>query len=223
MPNARPARTISVLLLAQGALAPVVNFGLLAPVFAPPGVLINAAAHAGAIGLALLLGLASAALGLAVAIGIGPVLGPRGRPWALWLVALAGFGLALAAAEHIAIQALLSTSRAYFQADATGSFDAVVVGLTGLRRGAHFAGLLCGGAFALVLYAALGHGRHVPRALAVVGSAAALLAMIAVALPLFGQPIVLSLLAPLGLANLALVIRLFAKGLEEPERLVGGA
>jgi hypothetical protein len=60
-------RIVGGLLLAQGVIAPIVNFGLLAGASAPPGFLANAAGHAMQVRLAVLLWLVTGVLTTAIA------------------------------------------------------------------------------------------------------------------------------------------------------------
>jgi hypothetical protein len=60
--------------------------------------------------------------------------------------------------------------------------------------------------------AALWRFRLLPRALAGFGIAAAALQIFAVSMPVFGTPVIFALLAPLGLAMLAIALWLIARG-----------
>jgi hypothetical protein len=71
------------------------------------------------------------------------------------------------------------------------------------------------GALLNVALAALYRSALIPRALAVVGFAAALLQLTAVTRPLFGHRILFAMLLPLGLTHLVLAGWLLAKGFEE--------
>jgi len=82
-------RTIGVLYLLQMAVAPLVNFGLLAPALtAPPGFLANAAANTMQVNVAVLLSLVTGALALGIAITAAPVFRGYSDAMALWFVAL---------------------------------------------------------------------------------------------------------------------------------------
>jgi hypothetical protein len=67
-----------------------------------------------------------------------------------------------------------------------------------------------------VIYLALFRFRLVPRALTVLGLVATLLQMTGVTMPLFGHDVVFPLLAPLGLAQLAVSAWLLVRGLPGP-------
>ena len=73
------------------------------------------------------------------------------------------------------------------------------------------------GSVAFVLYATLFRFILVPRALAGFGALAAVSEIVAVAMPLFGQPVAFAMIAPLGIAHIALVVWLLAKGFAEHE------
>jgi len=212
----RAARTIAVLLLLQMACGPLVNFGLLRPM-TDAGFLANAAAHSPQIGLAVVVGLAMVAMSLGIAIVAFPVFREYSQPMALWLLALAGVGFAVAVVEYVHVLSMLSLSQAYAKTGAADPalFQTLGVAVAATRRWAHYMGLIFGGSVAFVLYGVLYRFALVPRALAAFGVIAALLEVIAVALPLFGGHVVFQLIAPLGLAHLVLVIWLLARGFAE--------
>jgi hypothetical protein len=214
------ARMIAVLLLLQMACGPIVNFMLLEPVLSRGVFLENAAAHSSQIGVAVLMGLAMSAFSVGIAIVVAPSFKRYSRGMALWLLALAIAGFALAAVENVNVLSMLSLSQAYAKADPADShlFQTLAVTVASPRIWAHYLGLIFAGAFAFVLYGGLFRFALVPRALSAFGMIAALLEMIAVAMPLFGQGVDFPMLAPLGLAHLALVIWLIAKGFAERRR-----
>lgn len=214
----RAARTIALLLLVQMIGGPVVNFLLMGRVVAAPGFLQNAATHSFEIGLAALLGPAMGMLSVGIAIAAWPVLRRHGRATGLWLLALAIASLALVAVEASTVLSMRSLSEAYAAAGAVddgGQFQALATVVGAARTWAHYMNLIVVGAMTAVLYGALLRFALVPRALAAFGLAAALLMLVAVAMPVFGQRIVFPLLAPLGLAHLALVPWLLARGFAE--------
>ena len=214
----RAARTIALLLLAQMIGGPVLNFLLMGRVVAPPGFLQNAAAHSFEVGLAALLGPVLGALSVGIAIAAWPVLRRFSRTMGLWLLALAIASLALVAVEAATVLSMRSLSEAYAMAgavDAGGQFQALATVVGAARKWAHYMNLIAVGAMTAVLYGALLRFALVPRVLAAFGLAAAVLMVVAVAMPVFGHRIVFPLLAPLGLAQLALVLWLLAKGFTE--------
>jgi hypothetical protein len=221
MENSRTtARTIAILLLLQMACGPIVNFVLLAPVLGHGVFLENAAAHPLQIGIAVVMGLAMSAFAVGIAIVASPFFRQYSQAMALWLLAIAVAAFALAAVEYVGVLSMLSLSQAYAIADPADGhlLQTLAVTVTSPRNWAHYLGLIFAGSFAVVLYAVLFRFALVPRALAAFGTLAALLEIIGVAMPLFGHAVVFPMLAPLGLAHLALVIWLIAKGFAEPQR-----
>jgi hypothetical protein len=196
----------------------LVNFVLAAPLFGPPGFLVNAAPHAPQIALSVLLGLVMGVLSVAIAITAFPVFRARSSAMALWFVAMASASLAVAALEQAGVASMLSLSEAYAKAGAAEreSFQALRIVVAGARNSAHYIGLLFGGGTNLVLYIVLLRFALVPRALAGLGVVAVLLQLVAVAMPLFGRDVVFAMLAPLGVIQLALALWLIAKGFREP-------
>jgi hypothetical protein len=77
-------RIIGALMLAQMVGGMLVNFVLLAPVTAPPGFLVNAAAHSLQLGFTVLIGLATGALSVAIAITALPLFRRYSYVMALW-------------------------------------------------------------------------------------------------------------------------------------------
>ncbi len=212
------SRWIAVMLLAQLVAGPLVNFGLLVPVFQnPPGFLVNAAPHAFDVSLSVVILLAMGAVSAGIAIAAWPVVRARSERMALWLVVLGASCIALTAVENAGLMSMLSLSQAYTAA-ATPD-ETLYQGLRGVvasaRNWAHYTQLLSAGGLLLVLYGALYRFSLVPRLLAAFGMAAAILQMTAVAMPLFGQPIVFLMLLPLGIAHLLLTGWLLTKGLRE--------
>jgi len=210
------ARTIAMLLLFQGSLGPLVNFKLLwsarAPVF-----LAEAASHTIALGLGVVLGLVASGCSIAIAIVAWPIIGERSRAMARSLFALAVASLAIIAIEYAGVLAMRALSLAYATAHDRAALEAIAPAVAALRIGPHFLGLVFAGCVAFTLYAALFRCALVPRLIAGFGLLASLSEMIATAMPLFGEPVVFQLIAPLGLANLALVVWLLVKGFADPE------
>lgn len=211
----RTGRTVGVLLLLQMVVAPVVNFGLLGPAFAAPGFLVNAAAHSTQVSVAALLGLILGALSLGIAISAFPIFRQSSHALALWLLALAIASFSLAAVESSTVLSLLSLSQAYAKANVAddGLFQALRMVVAAARNWMHYVGLIVGGSTIFALYAVLYRFALIPRALAAFGLGAALLQLAAVTMPLFGHPIVFSMLLPLGVSHLVLAAWLLARGL----------
>jgi hypothetical protein len=208
------ARVAGVLVLAQGFGGYVTNFVLLGPVFAPPGFLLNAAPHAERLGVSVLLGMVTGALATAIAITVLPHFRKYSEAMALWLLALAIASLSLAVMENGKVMSLLSLSQAYAASNATD--PAAYQGLRGVvaasRNWAHFTQLIVSGATLFVFYLTTFRFALIPRALAALGMAAFVLQMVTVSLPFFGGRIIFPLLAPAGIANLALAVWLLARG-----------
>jgi hypothetical protein len=138
---------------------------------------------------------------------------------AYWLLALAIVGLAVAAVENVGVLSMLSLSQAYAKAVGANAdlFNTLSIVVTSPRNWAHYTGLIVSGCVAFVLYSALFRFALVSRVLAGFGILAALLEIIAVAMPIFGQRIIFPMIAPLGLAHLSLAIWLIAKGFADRE------
>ena len=214
----RAGRIVGVLTLAQMVGSGLVNFVLAAPLFGPPGYLVNAAPHSLQIAVSVLFGLVAGALPLAMAITAFPIFRQYASALALWFVALASVGLAVATLEQINVMSMLSLSEAYTAASATERepFQGLRTVVSSARNWSHFIGLIVNGSTIFVLYTTLYRFALVPRALAAFGLAAVLLQISAVARPLFGYDIVFVMLAPLGVSQLVLALWLIAKGFREP-------
>jgi hypothetical protein len=215
---ANPGRIVGALILAQMAGGVLVNFVLAAPLFGPPGFLINAAPHSLQIAASVVLGLATGALSLAIAITVFPLFRQHGLQLALWFVALAGVSLAAMVVEQISVMSMLWLSEAYASASVAGrdTFEGLRIVVASARNGAHYIGLVVAGSTIFALYNALYRFGLVPRPLAAFGMAAALLQIVAVAMPLFGYPVIFLLLAPLGLSQLILAVWLIMRGFRDP-------
>jgi hypothetical protein len=214
MTTARNAgRTVGALLIAQGIGSFVTNFVLLRPAFAPPGFLVNAAPHAAQVGASATLGILIGALALAIAITVLPVFRKYSERMALALIALGTVALSLAAVENSNLMSLMSLSKAYA---ASGADPAAFEGLRGVvgasRNWAHFSHIAIGGVTFLLFYATLFRFALVPRALAAFGLLAVVLQLTSVTRPFFGGEVIFFMLAPLGLANLAVALWLLVKG-----------
>jgi Domain of unknown function (DUF4386) len=207
-------RIAGALILVQGIGGYVVNFGLIAPATAPPGFLVNAAPHALRVGMTALLGIFMGAFATAIAITVWPVFRKHSERMALSFLALAIAALALAVVENGRLMSMLSLSQAYA---ASGAADpAAFEGLRGVvaasRNWAHFTHLIIGGSTFFVLYATTFRFALIPRAIAAFGMGAVALQMATVSMPLLGGHVIFPLLAPAGIANLALAVWLLTKG-----------
>jgi len=212
------SRWLAALLLGQMVLGPIANFVLLDPAFkGAGGFLVNAAPHATSLSSAVLLTIALAVISAGVAVVLWPVLRPRSERMALLLAMLATAVIALSGLENAGLLSMLSLSQAYVAAGAPD--EALYQALRGVvgahRNWAHLLQLLAGGGTLLLMYAALYRFSLVPRWLAGFGVLAAVSQMIAVAKPVYGGWVIFPMLAPLGLAHLALVVWLLWKGLRD--------
>jgi hypothetical protein len=186
----------------------LINGRLEAPIFGSPGFLPGAAPHAGMLGVAVMISLLIEGLFLATAIIVYPILAERSKAVAIWLVA---FGVVVVAAtliENAEVLAMVNVSRAYIAATAADrdQFTAIRAVVAGARNAAHYLARACDGVFMLALFLALGRFSLVPRVLAGFGVLAAMSMLASVTRPFFGAEVVFPMLAPLGLAELALLI-----------------
>ena len=211
-------RIIGVLMLMQIIGGVLVNFVLMAPVFAEPGFLVNASGHSLRVSLSVLLGLATGMLSVGIAITALQVFRQYSRAMALWFVALAAVSFSLTAVENINVMSLLSLSEAYTKANIADRdlFQALRGVVASARNWAHYIGLIVAGCTLFVFYSVLFRFALVPRVLAAFGLGAVVLQIVAVVMPLFGQSIVFLMLLPLGLSQIALALWLIARGLRLP-------
>ena len=208
------ARTIAALLMLQMVLGFTVNFVFFAPLFGPPGYLETAAPNAFHVAVGVLLGLVMQGLAIGIAIVAWPIFRPLSRAMASWLLALATVGLAAGVLEYVNVMSMLSLSQAYAK-DAGAHADLFKIlgpAVAASRNWAHYTGLIVAGSVAFTLYATLFRFALVPRIIAGFGMLAVISQLASVIRPLFGEPVVFPMLAPLGLAHLALVIWLVVKG-----------
>jgi uncharacterized protein DUF4386 len=222
MTNVKNAgRVAGALILVQMIGGYVTNFGLVGPALAPPGWLVNAAPHALRVGASALLGIVTGALATAIAITVWPIFKKHSERMALCLLAVAVATLALAVVENGRLMSMLSLSQAYAASGATD--PAAFEGLRGVvaagRNWAHFTHLIIGGSTFFVLYATTLRFALIPRVLAGFGMAAVALQMAMVSAPLLGGHVIFPLLAPAGIANLALALWLLTKGFADKERV----
>ena len=220
MTTARNAgRIAGALILVQGIGGYVVNFGLIAPATAPPGFLVNAAPHSLRVGMTALLGILAGAIATAIAIAVWPVFKRHSERMALTFLALAIAALALAVVENGRLMSMLSLSQAYAASGAAdpAAFEGLRGVVTAARNWAHFTHLIIGGSTFFVFYATSFRFALIPRAIAGFGMAAAALPMATVSPPLLGCHVIFPLLAPAGIANLALAMWLLAKGFADRE------
>lgn len=215
MTHARSAgRLVGALVLAQTVGGVLVNFVLTAPLFGPQGFLVGAAAHGDQIALSALCGITLGLFSVAIAIAVCSVADARAKALAQLLLALSTASLAATLVEQMNVVSMLALSQAHAKlpTDEQAGFQGLRLVVAGARNSSHHIGLFVAGLTLLVFYATLLRAMLVPRALAAVGVVAACLQVIAVAMPLFGVPIVFLMLAPLGISQLVLGLWLLAKG-----------
>jgi len=209
----RVGRVVGILLLAQGIIAPIVNFGLLGRASAPPGFLVNGAAHEAEVRLAVMFWFATAALSLAVAIIALPLFRQHSERLAFLYLSLSAIGCAMLTMENIALLNMLGVSLAYAKASGGREvFDALDAAARSARFAAHYMNLLVGGISGTVFYAICFRFALIPRVISGFGLPAFALQMVAVAMPLLGFRFQFWTLTPIGLVQLALVGWLLVKG-----------
>ena len=210
----RAGVVVGTLLLTHMVGSALVNFGLEAPLFGEPGFLVNATTHASWIGLSALVGIALGAVFAGIAITLFPVVRPYSQPMALWLLVVGAVVMAIAVMEQASVMSMVTLSEAYAKAmpAARDQFSIVRIAVGAARNWPHFLARVLDGVAALLLFATLARFALVPRVLAAVGLLAAPMQIVGVAMPLFGRDVVFPLLAPMGLAQLALALWLIAKG-----------
>ncbi|HEY0114796.1 MAG TPA: DUF4386 family protein [Allosphingosinicella sp.] len=211
-------RAVGLLLLVQLVTGLILPYVLLLPLSSPAGAFLDTAAGmAGTVRLSVLILFVGAAASLAIAILAWPVLRERQHRLALWLLALAVMNFTLQLIENAHWLSLLSMSEAHAAgggADRT-MFEALALAAHASFRWAHYSHILIVVASLFTLYLLLHRGAIVPRAIAALGMAAALLHFIGITLPAFGgyqMPYADLFGAPLGLATLGLALWLMARG-----------
>lgn len=207
-------RWIGASMLLSFALGMYSNFKLQTDLFVGEGLLVNAAQHPYRIGLIAAIGLCTSLLRLWVAALVSAHFRRSHPAIVTFYFGLAAAALAISLIECSTLVAFASLSEAYAAAGphAGELFLPAKSLLTGLRNSIHFMDVLMGGASVLMLFAFLYRARLVPRALAVVGIAAATAQMFSVCRPLFGLPVIYPLIAPLALVYLTLLCWLLVKG-----------
>lgn len=210
-------RALGALILIQAPIAYLVNFVLLGPVMKEPGFLVNAAAHAPQVAIAVLFSLLTGAISVGMAITVWPIFRQYGERLALWLIALACVSFGLIAVENTTVMSMLSLSQSYALAPAAdaGLFDTVGGAVRSARKWAHYTNLIVASGMLLVLYTALFRFALVPRLIAGAGVVAVLLQMTAFSLTLFGERMMFPLMMPMALVHLVLALWLVIRGFAE--------
>jgi len=214
----RVSKIIGCIVLVQLVGEILTNFFLTAPLFGSPGYMVNGAIYSQQIGFAVLVGLAMSGLSVALATILLPIFRDHNLPLALWLVVLAGVGLAVAVLENIGMLSLVSYSEAYAVATAADRefLEAGRIIVASTRNWAHYLNLIFSGCFLLALYSSLYLSKLVPRLISGFGCFAVLLQLTSVSLPLFGQDVIFPMMAPLALSQIALAGWLIVKGFNKP-------
>lgn len=207
-------RLVGLMMLLSMAAAMAGFFVVLPPVFAEPGYLVSAAAHAGRLRGGAMLVLLPGTLTLCIVLAGWPLWYRQGRRLPLALLALAAVGLAVSVVEQGMLLAMLSLSQAHAAAAAPqqAMFEAAGVLASGARYWIHYLALFLSGVASLTLYALLFRSRLLPRALPAFGMAAVALHLVAILLHVGGQPFGFALVAPAGLSQLATGCCLLALG-----------
>ena len=122
--------------------------------------------------------------------------------------------LALAALEHASVMSMVSLSRAYASAAAgdRDQFQMLRVVVASARNWVHYLARLLDGTTQFVFYLAVVRFTLVPRPLSVLCLLGALLQITGIAVVFFGHDVVFPLLAPMGLAQLAMCGWLLIRG-----------
>lgn len=214
-------RIVGALLLFKLLLGPVENFTLMGPVVAAPGFLVNAAAHPLNLPLAVMIAFALCIASIAIAAVAWPLFRRASPALALAFVAFSLVGVATTLVECMTMMSMQSLSLAY--AEAAGADPALYEGLRIVvgkaRNWAHYINLMTGGVALFTMFLLMYRARLVPRLLAGFGMFTVLLQLYSLGLPFFGGAVNFNLLAPLGLAFLALCVWLLWRGFSEPEQV----
>jgi hypothetical protein len=211
-------RVVGTLTLIQLAVGTGVNVGLVSPLFRPPGILTNAAAHPLQVAWAIVLALGAGLVALGIAIEVHLLVRRHAAAYGYWLLALATASLALNAVEQTHLASMLSSSVVYTSASAQAreAMEGFRLMVAGSRNWSHYVALMLTGCMIVCLYAAMLRAALVPRALGWFGVAAAALHTLAVSMPLFGRGVAIVMLVPLVASQLALSLWLVARGFAEP-------
>lgn len=210
-------RVVGLLFLAQGPIAPIANFALLQPVMGADYVA-QAPAHAGQVRGAVALWFVYGALTLGIAAVAMPVFRRRSDTLASWFLGLSVLSVATLLLENAGLLTMLAVSQ---QAAAAGAIPEGLQTVAGTVRSAriaaHFLNLTIGAAVLFLFYLILTRFALIPRILAGIGAASALLLIAAVGMPLFDYPVSFALMTPIGLSNLAMTGYLLVRGFRESE------
>ena len=218
-------RIVGALLLTKLVFGPIQNFTLMNPVVAAPGFLVNAAANPLNLPLAAMIAFGLALVTVAIAAVAWPVFRRAAPSLALAFVAFSVVGVATSLVECMSMMSMQSLSLAF--AEAAGADPALYDGLRIVvgkaRNWAHYVNLMVGGVTVGTMFLLMYRARLVPRAICAFGMATVLAQLYSLGLPFFGGAVDFNLLAPLGLAYLALIVWLLWRGFAEPEQVRSAA
>lgn len=218
-------RLVGVLLLLHLAAGLMAPFILLQPLGGAPGFLISAAEMANQTRVAVFLLFAGSALTIAVASAGWRVFREYSPAMALWLFALAVASFTLQAVDNAHILSMLSLSQRYAEAGAAKpeSFQALALVVGAARRWSHYSFLLTIGCWILLLFTLLFRFRFVPRWLAALGMAGAMMQIGGVSVRgLLGLSPETRLAMPLGPIYVLLAVWLMVRGFDERPVRAGG-
>jgi hypothetical protein len=171
--------------LALGLIGPYV---VLVPMTAPPGgFLEKAAAMEIAARVSVLILIVGALIPMLMAVAAWRIWRARSPAFSRWLLTLAGVNLALQLVENAHWLTMLSVSQAHQAAgaEATGAYEVVAIAVLQAFRWAHYGHILVLVSWILVLFAALGGARLLPRWLARLGMAASVVHLMGIPLAEF--------------------------------------
>lgn len=208
-------RTVGVLLILHLAAGLIVPFVLLNPVIAPPGFLVNAAAHPNRVRAVIFLLFVGSAMTIGTASAAWSLFRRYSVAMALWLVALAVASFSLQAVDNAHLLSMLSLSQEYVKAGAHKAdlFQGLAVIVGSARKWSHYSFLLAVGSWIFLLFTLLYRFRLVPRWLAAFGLLGSVGQIAGVTLRgLLGYRPETLLAMPLAPAYLALAVWLIVKG-----------
>ena len=175
--GATVGRLVGVLVVLHLPAGLIVPFILLQPLVGSQGVLVSAAGLANQIRVAVFLLFIGSALPVAITSAGWRVFRDYSAAMALWLFALAVASFTLQAVDNAHILSMLTLSQQYAEAGAAKleSFQALALVVGAARKWSHYAFLLTIGCWMLLFFALLFRFRLVPRWLAVLGLAGAIM------------------------------------------------
>lgn len=213
-------RKIGILMPLQMAFGLILPFVLIqGPLStAPPGFLVNAAANALQIRLAVLIAFVGATLTVGIAVTAYPVIRRHSQTMSLWFMAVCIVSLAMDAIHNATVLGMLSLSERYIEAGAADAnvFLVVSAAVRAIRYWAHHIQLVFVGGWIFLFYYILLRYGLIPRVLAILGLCAISLQFTGVTLSAFwgysGMPWMAYPLAPI---HITVAVWLMAKGFSE--------